>query len=145
MSTYDMLNAARVSANGKRAPGTYDGRMHVLSDSYEFPADVFSASDFLSLGYLPAGARVIGAGIRLDQVGTTGQFTLGTVADPDGFCGAADGGGQAAVKKGSTEALLGSQMLVETQVILDCSEATDSAEGDMIVAWIEYVLESIEA
>lgn len=144
MATYDMLNAARVVARGKRAPGTFDGNVKVLSDRYTFTTGIFSASDFLSLGYLPAGARVIDAGISCASTGTTGMFTLGTVVDPDGFCTTADTGGQAAVKKSSTEALIGSQMAVETQVILDCSEATDVATDVVLEAYVVYVMESIE-
>jgi hypothetical protein len=145
MSTLDMLNAARVTAHGNRAPGTFDGGLKVISDRYVFPANVFSAADFLSLGYLPKGARVVDAGLCAPSLGTTGMFTLGTVADPDGFVGTLDVGGQAAVKKASTEALIGSQMADRTQVILDCSEATDAAIGLTLVAWVEYVMESIES
>lgn len=146
MSTLNGLNTARVAANGKRAPGTYDGRVKVLKDSYAFGTAIFSASDFIKIGTLPAGARVIDAGYRCDETGTTGAFSLGTVADPDGFVAAGDtdatGG---ASKKASTEALIGVQCLVATDVIMDCTEATDDAALAVMHAWVEYVMEPIEA
>lgn len=146
MATLDMLNAARVTARGNRSPGTFDGGVRVLSDRYTFPADVFAAADFLSVGYLPKGARVIDAGFKCEDTGTTGAFSVGTVADPDGFVAAGDtDAATGASKKASTEALIGAQMLVETQVIVDCTEATDAASGKVLNVWIEYVMETIES
>jgi hypothetical protein len=126
---------------GKYAVGEYNGRVRMLRDAYVFPADVFSASDFIYIGKLPAGARVVGAGMQGPSMGTTGIFDLGTADDPNGFVSGIDLGGQAAVKLGSTEALIGTKYSVETEVIIDCTEATDSAEGDSLQAWILYVLE----
>lgn len=128
-------------AVGRFAVGEYDGRVRMMRDSYTFGADVFSASDFIYVGKIPAGARVIGAGIQGPSLGTTGIFDLGTADDPNGFVSGADMGGQAAVKLGSTEALIGTKFTEETNLILDCTEATDSANGDTIQAWIQYVME----
>jgi hypothetical protein len=145
MATYNGVQTAKVAANGNRSPGTQDGRVRVLSDSYVFSGNVFSASDFIKIGTLPKGARVVGAGIRSEDLGTTGGFSLGTEADPDGFvaaltCTTAAGD----VKSSTTEAQLGQQLSVETDVLLDCTAATDAANGKTIFAWVEYVVQSVE-
>jgi hypothetical protein len=128
-------------SQGKYATGEYNGRVRMLRDSYAFGAAVFSASDYIYIGKLPAGARVVGAGVQGTSTGTTGIFDLGTVADPNGFVSGCDLGGQDAVKLGSTEAQLGTKFSVETEVLLDCTEATDASTSDTIQAWVLYVLE----
>ncbi len=142
-TTYDALNTARQAAGGLRAPGKYNGAVLCLSDSFTFDGDVFAAADFIKIGVLPAGARVLDAGFTSpDLGGSTGTFTLGTVADPDGYLGTVDPGGQAAGLMASTGALIGTQVVVDTDVILDCSEATDDADGLTLHAWVLYVMES---
>ena len=141
MATANGLQTAKVAANGNRSPGYQDGRMRILADKYVFPADVFSASDFIKIGVLPKGAFVVGAGIKVGDTGTTGAFSLGTVADPDGFIATGDSDGATGLtKKGSTEALLGTRMSEETDVIVDCTEVTDAAEDVVLHAWVEYVM-----
>lgn len=136
------VNYTRFLAKGKYEVGEYDGRVRMLKDSYVFPADAFSASDTIQIGILRKGAKVVDAGIRIPvSLGTTGIFDLGTTDDPNGFVSGADAGGQAAVKKASTEALIGAKFDADTAVLLDCTEATDAAEGDSIEAWVEYVMD----
>jgi hypothetical protein len=135
-------NQTIFQAGGKYPPGEYNGNVKMLMDTYTFPGAVFSASDFILIGTLPVGARVVGAGIRIPaSLGTTGIFDLGTDADPNGFVSGCDGGGQAAVKQSSTEALIGTKYSVETDVKLDCTEATDVATGLTVTAWVKYVVD----
>lgn len=141
MAVADGVNTAKQAAGGMRNPNTFDGNPRVLCDKYVFPADVFSASDFIKIGTLPKGAVVLDAGINIpESLGTTGQFTLGTEADPDAFCAAADAGGQAATAKASTGAGIGVRQAAAVDVRLDCSEVTDDAADKSIFAWVKYIV-----
>lgn len=142
MATVEGTNFAEAyTSNGKYGKGLVNGKVMMLMDSYTFPANAFALNDLISIGYLPAGAKVVDAGIRIPaSLGTVGIFDLGVVADVDGFVSQCDAGGQAAVKKASTEALIGSEFSAETLVQLKCTEATDAAAALTIVAWVEYVV-----
>lgn len=141
MATAEGVSTTKQTNGGMRNPETFNGKSRVLCDKYVFPADVFSASDFIKIGTLPKGAVVLDAGIRVGDTGTAGAFSLGTVADPDGYIAAGDSDGATGLsKKSSTEALLGQRITEATDVIVDCTEATDDAEDVELFAWVEYVV-----
>jgi hypothetical protein len=134
--------AAAYTNNAKYGKGLVNGSVMMMMDTYTFPANAYAINGLISVGKLPAKAKVIDAGISIPaSLGTVGIFDLGVVADVDGFVSGADGGGQSAVKKASTEALIGSEFAVETLVQLKCTEATDAALGLTITAWVEYVVD----
>lgn len=142
MSDVNGVNVALVEAGGVGAKGDYNSNVKHLRDSYAFPSAVFALNDRIKIGTLPIGAKVVDAGIRIPvSLGTTGIFDLGTTDDVDGFVDGCDAGGQAAVLKASTEALIGHAFTEATDVYLKCVEATDAAAADLIYAWVEYVLE----
>jgi hypothetical protein len=145
MTAYNGVNMALVADNGLADKGDVNANVKHLRDSYAFLADVFALDDTIKIGTLPNGAKVVGAGIRIPvSLGTTGIFDLGTTDDVDGFVDGCDAGGQAAVKLASTEAMLGKKFNSSSDamdVYLRCAEATDASSGDLIYAWVEYVLE----
>jgi hypothetical protein len=141
MAVANGVSTAKQANGGMRNPETYNGKTRVLCDKYVFPADVFAAADFIKIGTLPIGAVPLRAGIRVGDTGTTGAFSLGTEADPDGFIATGDSDGAAGLSKASTtEAQIGQRLAVATDVRVDCTEVTDDAEGVELFAWVEYIV-----
>ncbi len=138
------VNETLKLAGGLRGKGTHNAHVKVLLDSYVFPIDIFAAADFISIGKLPPGARVIGGGIVSGDTGTTGAWSLGPSSDYDGIVAAGDSDGATGLsKKSSSEALLGQVLDAddEVEIFLDCTEATDDAAGITISAWVEYIVD----
>ncbi len=132
--------------NGKYRPGEYNGHVKTLYDEHTFVADVNAINDIIKIGKLPAGARVLGTVVKAASSGTTGIVEFGYAAngvdsaDADGFDAAADFGGQAVHSLGDGVAI-GKKFSVETEVQLNLTEATDSALGDTIKAWVYYIVD----
>lgn len=142
MSTVYGVSTTKYRAGLPRLKGQTNAHVKVLMDTYVLPAAAFSASDFINIGKLPIGARVLDAGIVVPDTGTTGAWSLGTVADPDGFVAAGDSDGSGGlIKKSSTEALIGTKFAVETDVIIDCTEATDVGTDVVVTAWVEFIVD----
>ena len=153
MATVFGVNATKDNNDILIPAGDLGGRVKMAYDKYTFPADAFDLGDKINMMKLPAGARVIDALVKAPSLGTEGIFKLGHAAtkaedgstvinaDDDAFVASADAGGQAVAAESSTEAGRLVKFGAETQVVLECSEATDSAEGDTIEVAIFYVLD----
>lgn len=132
--------------------GEVAGRKRLLVDRIVVPA-VAALNDEIIIGVLPANSLVTDAKIFVNKsLGATGIFTLGHKAttdelgnviaeDEDGFCGAADAGGQAALARaGATSVALYKRLGSETVVFIKVTEVTDGSVADgVLVAEIEYV------
>lgn len=147
MATLYGLNYAEAyNSNGKYRPGEYNGHVKTLYDEHTFVADVNAVGDDILIGKLPAGARVLSTTIKSVSMGTTGIFELGyqangvDSADTDGFDAAADAGGQAVQSDGDGVAI-GKKFSAETIVQLQLTEATDSALGDTVKVWVNYIVD----
>lgn len=143
---YNLVN--QVPAK-KVPPGEYAGRVRCLYDEHTFAADVnaIGAKVFLG-GKLPKGARVLEAVVLCPSLGATGIFDVGyqangvDAADPNAFILAADAGGQAVKGMSSAgSAGLGKKFGADTQVELTFTEASASAEGEIVKVWLYYILD----
>lgn len=128
--------------------GEMNGKVHVAFDSFAYLAanGQYEVGDVIKLMKLPKGARVLEVIASGPSQGTTGIFEVGwdtlpsgTVGDSDGFIDALDLGGQAATDS-ITEELNVPGMFKkfdeEAQVIMTCTEASDTADGTISVAVI---------
>lgn len=151
MATFNGVNYKKVyvdDPSGKANKGEYNGHKKVLFDEITFDQDVIADDDIIKIGKLPAGARVLKAVVKSDQMGTTGIFNFGHAAsesgdisaDEDAFVVGADAGGQA-VQADGEGAGIGVRYDEAVEVQLQMSEATDAANGDTVQAWVEYVVD----
>lgn len=148
-TVYGVNNTKKfISVPSEKVPAKEEsGKIRVAYDSFVFTANIFAATDFINLMVLPKGAKIVDAIVKAPSLGTTGIFDLGWLAngvdaaDADGLVSAADAGGQAVAKHISTEAGLFLELGAETQIVLDCTEATDAAIGKKIEVAVFYVLE----
>ena len=131
----------------KAGKGEYNGHVKILFDEYVVPAaNELATADFIYLGKLPKGARVIGGKVKCEAAGATGIFQIGYEAngvdavDVDGFAAAVDPGA-AAVLQELDGAAIGKKFLAETTVVLDVTEVTADAGGDTYQVWIQYIVD----
>ncbi len=128
--------------------GEHNGKVRVLYDSYTLPSAIVAANDTISIGKLPAGARVINAQIFIPaSMGATGIFDVGYAAngvdsaDPNAFILAADAGGQAVLGVPTLGSVgLFKKFSVETEIIITCTELTVATSG-IIHCAIEYIMD----
>ncbi len=127
--------------------GEQNGNCRILFDSYTWTSAP-AASDTISIGKLPAGARVVWAQIFVPATsGATGQFTLGYAAnsvdsvDLDAFVKLADAGGQAALGIPTYESAgMFKSFSVETEVQLNVAELVANASG-VVYASVHYIMD----
>ena len=131
----------------KAGKGEYNGHVKILFDEYVVPtANELATADFIYLGKLPKGARVLGGKVKTDAAGATGIFDIGYLAngvdaaDADAFAASVDPGA-AAVLQELNGAAIGKKFEAETTVLIDVTEVTADAGGDRIQVWIEYVVD----
>ena len=140
MASVNGVNMALVALNKKAGVGDVSGSVKHLHDSYVFTANVFAAADTIKIGTVPKGARFVGGYISAPDLGTTGSFSLGTLAIPAGivpitaFTAAAGNSAQAA-----TGLLVGSVAAADVDIYISCTTATDAANGLQIDAGVLYV------
>ena len=143
---YDLIN----SVPAKQAEiGEVGGKMKILFDEFTAGQNVYAIADKILIGAkLPKGARVIEAQLISPSLGTTGIMQLGFLAngvdaeDLDAFIVSADAGGQA-VKALSPAGAAGlhKKFAADTQVVINFTEASDAASGDLISVAIHYVMD----
>jgi hypothetical protein len=141
MADVNGSNTELAANNAVAEPGCRNSRKRVLCDEYTFPADAFALNSRIKIGTLPKGARPLSAFVHSPSLGTVGIFDLGTDDDQNGYVDQADAGGQAVHKAGTGVLLDGRRLAEAVDVYLHCTEATDSAEGDVISAAVEYSLD----
>jgi len=131
----------------KAGKGEYNGHVKILFDEYVVPtANELATADFIYLGKLPKGARVLGGKVKTDAAGATGIFDIGYLAngvdaaDADAFAASVDPGA-AAVLQELNGVAIGKKFEAETTVLIDVTEVTADAGGDRIQVWIEYVVD----
>jgi len=131
----------------KAGTGEYNGHVKILFDEYVVPtANELATADFIYLGKLPKGARVLGGKVKTDAAGATGIFDIGYLAngvdaaDADAFAASVDPGA-AAVLQELNGVAIGKKFEAETTVLIDVTEVTADAGGDRIQVWIEYVVD----
>jgi hypothetical protein len=116
-------------------------------------SDTFGASDIITFGRLPSGAKVVDVHVRCPDMGGTGNFKIGHTASADGaqavvndaYGTAVDWSGQALSYSlsnttgfsatGDFEKLAG-----EVDVIITCNGVTATTSGTIHVA-VFYVLD----
>lgn len=126
--------------------GELAGRVRMLYDEYDLSA-VLALNDTIDIGYLPKGARIVGAWIAIPaSLGTGGILDLGWAAngvesaDADGLIDGADAGGQAVFKAMSSEPGALVKFSAETLIQLKCDEASSLSAGK-IKAAVLYVMD----
>jgi hypothetical protein len=121
--------------------GEVNGKAQIAYDEYTFPANIMALNDIIDMALdIPAGARILDAGIIAPSTGTTGQFKLGTSGDDDALIALADTGGQAVKSLSPAGAAdLGKKLTAATSYQVKCIEATDAAIGLKLQAWVKYV------
>lgn len=145
MATLNSVNYAKTQNNQKVSPGEDNARAKGIYDSYTLPGVVLAANDEINSLFIPEGAIITEAWIKSPSLGTTGIVSMGLRAfsdidesaiaeDPNGLVNQADAGGQAVMKRISTEALLGKKIgKGGAQVFLFCDEV--STETDIKIEW----------
>ena len=133
----------------KMNPGEKAGALRMIRE--EFTIAVALADGDTILGpFLPEGARVMDAQIRIDgTLGSGGILDLGHKASADGsiaedlnsFISDADAGGQAVLKKPiASNVGIDKKFDKEVQLVLDCTEASSVTSGVKISFQIAYVI-----
>lgn len=127
--------------------GEKAGRKRLIFDKVVL-SQAFAAGEKVILGNIPADSIVTDAKIKIDKsLGATGIFDLGfaangvDAADADAFVVAADGGGQAVLKRAS-ELNVGihKRFTAETPLEVICTEIMDGTVLDAVMSIeIEYV------
>lgn len=125
----------------KIAPGEQSGDTKVLYDRILLPRDVMAIGEKIYIGKLPAGVRILAATLKSVSLGTTGIMKMGTAASEEGLVAAADGdaGGQEVHAFGKG-VLIGKETTQEETYYIEFTEASDAANGDLVEAWIQYVV-----
>ena len=146
-------NATKISASPKQKieNGEVFGSVHMLREEYDLDdlGVVLALNDTIDGPSLPAGARVIDAGVKIDgSLGTGGILDFGNLAssegneaaDQDSFVQQADAGGAAVLAKMAIgSAALDKKFSESVQTQLKVTEASTNITGK-ISCWIEYVI-----
>lgn len=130
---------------GKAPMGTIRGRMRVVKFEGTFAADVQAIADKIKLFKIQPGWRVLDWKVYCPSLGTTGIFKMGyaastsgnTVADDDAFGSGYDAGGQLVLAVPAPASAAGWLKLFDEEVEVEAvfTEASDSANGDIIKGW----------
>lgn len=129
-------------------PGEINGRVKVLQEKFSLSA-ALTINSTIACPKLPVNAKPLRAFIRSSDMGGTGQFSLGYLAngvdsaDTDAFVAACDAGDAAALTHNTglaAEAGILKRFSVETQVVITVLEATTATSGDVEIV-IEYVID----
>ncbi len=127
--------------------GELAGRKRLVFDKLTL-SSALAVNDEILLPFIPASSIVTDAKIKIDKsLGATGIFELGHKAngvdaeDSDAFVVAADGGGQAALKRANElNAGIFKRFSKETQLFLKCTEVMDGSVLDAVISVeVEYV------
>lgn len=127
--------------------GELAGRKRLVFDKYVL-GSALAVNDEILLPFIPASSIVTDAKIKIDKsLGATGIFELGykdngvDAEDSDAFVVAADGGGQAALKRANElNAGIFKRFSKETQMFLRCTEVMDGSVLDAVISVeVEYV------
>jgi len=153
MATVNSINYEKTVAvpATKVSQGETNGRVKVLKDKYTLSA-ALTAADIIACTKLPAGALVLDAYIRSADMGGTGQFSVGYLAngtddaDPDAFVNNVDAGDANAFARNGADAAAAAaetgilkRFSVETQVSITVEETTTATSGDVEIV-IFFVL-----
>lgn len=133
--------------------GEAAGRKRLLMGRITLPAAT-AEDDVIQIGYIPANSVIVDAKIIISKsLGATGIFELGHGAstaeedasaialDTNGLVSAADGGGQAALKRADLDSvILGKRLGSETLIYATCTEVMDGSVADAVAYFmVEYV------
>lgn len=133
-------NQTLVAANKKVGVGDANGSPKHLFEVYTPVANVITLNDTIYCGKVPKGARIIGGALNVEDQGTTGGFSLGTAADPDGIVTALICTTAAGDRKSADGILVnGDKMTEDTDIYMTCTATTDASLGKKIRATVIYV------
>ncbi len=149
-SLYNIQAGLNNGGAAKAAIGDINGRVRTLHFEHAFTGNVAAIADIIKLGQLPKDAMIVDSFISCVSTGTTGIFDFGyaasadglEVADADAFGPVLDSGGQAVSQR-----MLGSyggfmkRLAGKVDVQLVMTEATDSASGDIVKGYVQYVID----
>lgn len=118
--------------------GDHNSKIHRSYDSITFAAEL-TTSDALYMQKIPAGAKLVGAKVWSDDLGTTGLLNVGwTASDDAGEAADADGifaalnvkaAANVAVEMPHGSAGFNKDFAEEVQVVIVPTENTDAATG----------------
>ena len=128
--------------------GEVVGEKRNLSDSFEIPVGGLAASDKILSLFIPEGAKVLDAKIKMPNLGATGIVDLGhegnsvEPADQNAFVDQADAGGQAVLERADQDSAdIYARYSEDTQVSLTVTEIIPAGAAGGVIAWdIEYVI-----
>jgi hypothetical protein len=121
--------------------GHYNSHMKVMYDEFNL-SEVVGNGDLIYSGKLPIGAKIHNVILTSTDMDGTGQFQVGTIADPDRYIAALDAGDAAAIGEMVDAVHAGQfeELSVETEIVVKCIEASTATSGKIKLA-VHYVID----
>jgi hypothetical protein len=133
-------NQTEIAAGNKAGVGDGNGHIKQMFEVYTPVANVITLADTIFCGTVPKGARIVGGALNVEDQGTVGGFSLGTVADPDGIVTALTCTTAAGDRKTADGILVnGDKMTADTDIYMTCTATTDASLGKKIRASVFFV------
>lgn len=133
-------NQTEIAAGGKAGVGDMNSHIKQLFEVYTPVANVITSGDTIYCGKVPKGARIVGGALNVEDQGTTGGFSLGTAADPDGIVTALTCTTAAGDRKTADGILVnGDKVTEDTEIYMTCTATTDASLGKKVRATVFFV------
>ena len=133
-------NQTQVAAGNKAGVGDANGSVKQLFEVYTPPGAVITSGGKIYCGKVPKGARIVGGALNAEDQGSTGGFSLGTTADPDGIVTALTCTTAAGDRKTADGILVnGDKMEEDTEIYMTCTATTDASTGKKVRASVLFV------
>lgn len=136
---------AQLAIDGKKAmPGEMNGHTKNHIEEYTFLQNVIAVGDYVHLGKIPKGAKILSVLLLCPSLGATGIFDLGfaatetAVEDADALVASADAGGQQ-VK--TAYPILMDALTEEKELIAKFTEATAAANNVKMKVVVQFVVD----
>lgn len=135
---------AYVGTNGVFSPvaqGEQSGKVKIAYDSITFDNNVVATTDVIYLMKLPAGAKIVDAILKCEDLGTTGVVDVGFSSGSELFASADVKAAAIASHLAAGSSAHLSTLTAEKQVTAKFSEATDAALNKTLQLVVFYVVE----
>lgn len=146
----DNYAASRVSEpSSKVSVKDLHGKLRRLKDSYTLQAEI-ALNETILAGVLPKGAKIVDARFIAPSDGTSGQYEMGwesngtDAADADALFAGTEldtGAGAVDAKMLGTAAAWDKELAEETNLIINCAEASTASSGDQLQWEVFYIVE----
>ena len=128
--------------------GEVSGIKRTIYDSFVVPAGGIAAADKILSLFLPEGALVLDAKIKMPNLGATGILDLGhegnavEADDQNAFVDQADAGGQAVLERADQDSAdIYTRFSADTQVSVTCTELVPVGAAGSLIEWeVEYLI-----